>query len=91
MSLKIIKLCFFLVLYVHVVACCWYYLVRQTEAWVPPLDFMWYAIYEDYGGLSLFPGIEELYSASIFHKYWVSVYHSVMMLTGGEVGPRTTI
>lgn len=58
---------------------------------MPPLDFMWYAIYEEYGGLSLFEGIDELYSASIFHKYWVSVYHSVMMLTGGEVGPRTTL
>ena len=30
MTIKIIKLCFFLILYVHVIACMWYYLVRQT-------------------------------------------------------------
>lgn len=28
LTIKIIKLCFFLVLYVHIVACMWYYLVR---------------------------------------------------------------
>ena len=42
MTLKIVNFCFLLVLYVHIVACIWYYIVRQNMAWVPPLDFMWY-------------------------------------------------
>ncbi len=42
MTLKIFNFCFLLVLYVHLVACVWYYLVRQNKEWIPPLDFIWY-------------------------------------------------
>ena len=49
MTLKIFNFCFLLVMYVHLIACIWYYLVRQNKAWVPPLDFMWFQIYPDYG------------------------------------------
>ena len=90
MTIKIIKLCFFLVLYVHVIACLWFYLVRQRLEWIPPLDFMWFTIYSEYGSSS-FGDAVDLYNAPLFHKYWVSVYHSVLMLTGNEVGPRTTL
>lgn len=91
MTLKICNFCFLLVLYVHLVACIWYYLVRQKMDWVPPLDFMWYQIYESYGDLDLFDDVSDIYSSSVYRKYWMSVYHSVLMLTGNEVGPRTTV
>ena len=91
MTFKIANFCFLLVLYVHLVACMWYYIVRQKQAWVPPIDFMWYQIYDVYGDMEPLGDTSPVYSAELFHKYWVAVYHSVLMLTGNEVGPRTTV
>lgn len=91
MTLKIVNFCFLLVLYVHIVACIWYYIVRQKMAWVPPLDFMWYQIYDEYGSMSALGDTSNIYEAAVWHQYWISVYHSVLMLTGNEVGPRTTL
>ena len=61
MTLKIFNFCFLLVMYVHLIACIWYYLVRQNKAWVPPLDFMWFQIYPDYGQVQPFSGVYHLY------------------------------
>lgn len=52
---------------------------------------MWFTIYDQYGASSVFGSSVDLYEAPLFHKYWLSVYHSVLMLTGNEVGPRTTL
>ena len=37
MSLKLVKLIFFLVLYLHMIACLWFFIVKQNETWFPPL------------------------------------------------------
>ena len=37
------KLIFFLVLYLHFVGCCWFYLAKSDEVWIPPLDYMFVA------------------------------------------------
>lgn len=39
-SLKLAKLIFFLVLYLHCVGCIWFYIVKKDENWVPPIDYM---------------------------------------------------
>lgn len=41
MSLKLGKLIFFLVLYLHCLCCLWYYIVKVDEKWIPPLDYVW--------------------------------------------------
>lgn len=41
MSLKLGKLVFFLVIYVHCIGCIWFLLVDLTKTWVPPLDYVW--------------------------------------------------
>ena len=41
MSLKLVKLIFFLIMYLHCWACMWYYLVQDDEEWIPPLDYVW--------------------------------------------------
>ena len=58
---------------------------------MPPLDFMWYQIYDEYGNMNALGDTSNIYEAGVWHKYWISVYHSVLMLTGNEVGPRTTL
>ena len=38
-SLKLIKLVFFIVIILHLMACTWYYIVKQDQTWIPPLDY----------------------------------------------------
>lgn len=74
LSLKIIRLIFFLVIYLHLIACLWYFLVRIDNEWMPPLDYVWVKT--------------DFYELSIPMKYYLSLYHSVLMLTGNDIGPR---
>lgn len=74
MTLKLLKLVFFLVLYIHCVGCTWYWIVKKTEIWIAPLDYMYVKT--------------DLYTKSLFHRYMNSFYHAVLMLNGNELGPR---
>ena len=74
MSLKLLKLVFFLVMYLHCLGCLWYYIVRQNEEWIPPLDYIYLKT--------------DIYDRSINYQYWMSLYHAVLMLTGNDLGPR---
>jgi len=75
-TLRLVKLCFFLFLYVHCMACLWFWIVRFDELWMPPLDFIW--------------GWQEtpLFGASELSQYWTSFYHSLLYLTSNDLGPR---
>ena len=65
---------FFLLMYLHLLACIWFLIVEQDKTWIPPLDYVF---------------IETtVYEASKSHQYLMSLYHSVLMLTGNDVGPR---
>ena len=74
MSLKLIKLIFFLVMYLHCLGCLWYFIVKQEKAWIPPLDYVFITT--------------DIYNESSFYKYVSSLYHAVLMLGGNDVGPR---
>jgi CRP-like cAMP-binding protein len=77
MSLKLGKLIFFLVMYLHWVGCIWFYIAKQDEKWIPPLDYVYITT--------------EIYNESALHKYWSSLYHAVLMLGGNDIGPRGTL
>ena len=61
-------------MYLHCVGCAWYYIVKQNKEWIPPLDYVYITT--------------DLYDKNNFYKYCSSVYHSVLMLGGNDVGPR---
>jgi len=44
---------------------------------MPPLDYVWVATtyFED----------------GIMYKYWMALYHSVLLLTGNDIGPRGSV
>ena len=65
---------FFLILYLHLQGCIWFFIVMQDETWIPPLDYVWVET--------------TFYSEPIFNQYFLSVYHSILMLTGNDIGPR---
>ena len=73
--LKLGKLIFFLILYVHVIGCFWFTWVKVNGEWIPPLDYMYVQT--------------DLYESSDAKVYASCFYHAVQMLIGSEVGPRT--
>lgn len=79
--LKVIWLVFGLFLYIHVIACLWYYIVRDTEGWVINYDFV-------LGG-TLYP--HEVYTGSFLRKYLRMFYVSFYIISIGEMAPRTNV
>lgn len=73
--LKLIKLIFFLMIYLHTFACMWWMLVSDAEEWIPPMNFRdedWFYVYNQ----------------SIFYRYFVALHTSVLLMTGNDCGPR---
>ena len=35
LSMRLFKMCFFLILYLHIGACIWYYFARMDDTWIP--------------------------------------------------------
>ncbi|CAI2376015.1 unnamed protein product [Moneuplotes crassus] len=76
MSLKLIKLVFFLILYLHCAACLWFYIVKQKEMWIPPLNEISEA--------------NSFFLKGSFDKYCISLYYSILTLAGNDLFPQDT-
>ena len=74
LSLKMFKLVFFLVMYLHCLACAWFSIVMMKKIWLPPLDYVYVET--------------NFYNEGLLHHYSSSLYHAVMMLTGNDLGAR---
>ena len=74
MSLKLGKLVFFLLMYLHCVGWLWYYIVNNNQVWIPAID--------DTSDPS------EFYDNSSFYKYWVWIYQAILVLTGNDITPK---
>lgn len=68
-----------LFLYLHVIACLWNYIVRDTERWVPNKDF-------PFGGTIY---IYEYYASEEMRKYFICLYNAFYIISSGEMCPRT--
>jgi len=75
LRIKLAQLLFLFVTYVHIVGCLWYLCIHIGEVYIPP------ALYVDKHA--------EMYTKGMWHRYAYSLYMSVYMLTGAEIGPRT--
>lgn len=73
MSLKVFKIIFFLIIYLHCVGCCWFWIVSISQSWLP-------SSHEFDGG--------NFYQKSIFSQYLTSMYHSVLLFTGNDVNSQ---
>ena len=73
--LKLNKLVFFLLIYLHIFGCLWWMLVSDDENWVPPIEYRdqdsWYILYDE----------------SLAYKYSVSLHAAVLLTTGRNPGP----
>jgi CRP-like cAMP-binding protein len=77
MSLKLGKLIFFLVMYLHWVGWIWFFIAKQDEKWIPPLDYVFITT--------------EVYNQTSLMRYWTSLYHAILLLGGNDIGPRGSI
>lgn len=75
-GLKLFQLIFFIVMYIHCLACCWFLIANSDKNWIPPLDYV--------------DPESDFYNSSFTHKYWIAIYHAVLLLTGNDIVPRGT-
>jgi len=78
---KVLQLMFYMILYIHVFACLWFFLSKDAEEWVLNMDFIW--VYTD--------DTYEVYYSSIYRQYILCLYTSFYLFGVGEVVPRTDI
>ena len=76
-SIKLIKLIFFLLMYVHFIACIWFYIINVKKEWIPPLDF-----------INGWDRRAEFFDKEDSYKYIVSFYTSCLFLFGNDLGAR---
>ena len=63
-------------MYIHCFACLWFLIAASDQEWIPPLDYM--------------DPESDFYNAELSKKYWISIYHSVLLLTGNDILPKGT-
>jgi hypothetical protein len=45
-----------------------------VKDWIPPLDYVWVDT--------------DIWEQPLARKYWMTLYHAVLLLTGNDIGPR---
>jgi len=65
-------------MYVHFVACFWFYIVNVDKVWIPPLDYIYG--WEEQGAF---------FEKDSVYKYILSFYTSCLFLFGNDLGART--
>ena len=75
LSLKLFKLIFYLIIYLHWQACAWFFYTKWDRTWYPLVDI----INKDY----------HFYDNGFYFTYCFSVWHSVEFLDGGDMVPAT--
>ena len=77
-SIKLLKMMFFLVIYIHLYACFWWIIVKEEQSWLPPLDI----------GTD---DKKQIYSSDIGMKYVYCLHLTVLLIMGCDIWPRTTL
>ena len=75
-ALKLFKLILVMILYIHCLACLWFVIVTIQEEWKPPLGYV--------------DPDADFYNSSLANKYFITLYHAVLLLTGNDILPRGT-
>lgn len=78
LSLRLFKVCFFLILYIHCTGCLWYYLCSLDDTWIPTQHTYYMAD-------------TPFYEMDNTSKYLISFYNSILALTGNDVYPSNNL
>lgn len=77
--LKVAWLVTSLFIFLHVVACLWYYIIRDKEDWIPNKDYV-------FGGTIY---IYEFYASENVRLYFICLYNAFYIISSGEMCPRS--
>lgn len=89
-QLRLIKLIFFLMLYIHFCGCMWFFVSKSTgKKWIP--DEQYEAYKNTYGYDKLKPD-DPMYELPFYDNDWkvlytFSIYNSMLVLTGNDIKP----
>jgi len=73
LTMKLVNLVFYILLYLHVLGCIWWVVVKRQEQWVPQLYFVDPTL--------------DIYEDNIMRQYMIVLYHAILMLTGNDIIP----
>ena len=79
--LKVLWLIFGLLLYLHVLACLWYLMIKGNEEWICNFDYV-------FGGSQY---LYEVYSGSFIRRYLRCFYIAFYIIAIGEIVPKTNV
>ena len=74
--IQLIKMVFYLMIYIHLYACFWWYLVKDSQIWIPYSQMS----YVDY---------YQIYKDPILSQYLLCLNQSILVLLGSDIGPLT--
>ena len=81
LQLRLFKLCFILILYIHITACVWFFMCVATDKkWIPAQ----YDAYSRYLGLAKVG----FYDQDVYHKYILTFYNAILQLMGNDISPN---
>lgn len=75
-SMKLFKMIFFLVIYIHFYACLWWLIIKDGRIWVP-------------AGHMESDDFYQLYSEPISSQYIYCIFVAVQLLLGGDILPKS--
>ena len=85
LQLRLIKLCFILLLYIHITACLWYLFCEiDGNKWIP-MNYDKFRILRELNYIN--PKDDSFYAQPILVKFFISCYHAILVLTGNDIGP----
>jgi len=77
LTIKFLQLMLFLILYTHLIACTWFFIVKADSEWVPPTFNIEYPE-------------RDFFEESMVMRYSFSLYHALFTLVGIEIQPMGT-
>lgn len=84
-TMRVLYIILILVVFLHVLAAVWHFIIMTEQLWIPPVDFVFAGVY---------PQVYRVYDKAeidMWHKYLLFLYHSLLFLGGNEMGPRTEL
>ena len=70
LQLRLVKLCFMLILYIHITACIWFFVCVATDMKWVPMQYETYKAYMELEG--------DFYNQNFYHKYVLSFYNAIL-------------
>ena len=73
-SIRLIKLIFFLLLFLHWLGWSWFFIIKQNQDWIPPLDS--------------YSGDDVIYNRGNYYQYFEMFYYALLILGGNDISPK---